>query len=95
MNPPRNLPERKIIWEENGILQRLQKVETQIQLAQVDNVSGGSGESDARLPEAPVNLGVLGQTLVEDSHGQFWVEVEISWNGLADVFEVAVARVVT
>lgn len=86
----KNIPERKIIWENLGLESRVKELETQINVPEA--TGGGSGSPSGYTPNTPTSLTVSDQAVHQDNAGQTWTEVELSWEGNATEYEVAIAR---
>ena len=79
------LSEDRIIWREGGLLDRIAALE-----------GGGSrvsapatgGMPSYPPPGKPTAFMLVSQALKEDENGEKYVEVLLSWEGQADVFEI-------
>ena len=84
------IPEDKIVWRDGGVEHRLRKVETRLTgLAVGATGGGGAGGSSPGIPGQPQNLEIASQTVVQDHIGQTWIAVTLSWDGVAELWEVA------
>lgn len=81
--------EDQIVWREDGIAYRVRVLETRLTSEGGRTGSPGGGTSAPGVPGKPTNVAVTAQSVVQDHLGQTLIAVTVSWDGAADLWEIA------
>lgn len=87
-----NIPERKIIWEEGGLVDRVAALETTVLGPSTGQTDEHPGAAPPRIPAKPINLSIVNQQICTDDSGEHSTQVTLCWDGDAQIYEIAIAR---
>lgn len=84
-----SVSERQIVWVKGGLEERVRRLETRLAKGDPSARTGGGTGLSPGVPGKPSGLEVIDQIVVQDHLGQTLVAVTLSWEGEAELWEIA------